>query len=762
MKNVEEFLQKAKDRWKLAVDAHEEQYERGKEDAEFTDPANQWPDNIKSMRGEKPCLVVDVLTPILKQIVNEQRQNRPAVKVSPVDSQADVKTAEVLQGIVRHIEYNSDADVAYDRACESQVRSGLGFIRVSTAYSDPMSMDQDIQILSVPNPFMVQLDPSSIAPDGSDAQWAFVAEDFTKEDYQAAFPDSQLAGMSSGDWKGIADESPEWMSGQSSACRVVEYFEKTFKKATLYKLEDGSVVTELPEGATAVESRETQLSIVKWYKLNAIEILEETEWGCEWIPLIPVYGDELIIDGKKKYFGLVHRAKDIQKMVNVWKSVQTEVIGLSSKAPWLASVESMAGHEDTWATANIRDWNALPWNAYDESGRQLPPPSRDMQEPAIQAITMALQGSMQDIKAVTGMYDPNLGIRDSSSQSGVAIRNLQHQGQVGNFHFQDNLARSIRHLGRMLVALIRKLYDTPRITRTIGVDESNKMVMVNGQPGDALPEGQDQHFDLQTGKYDVTCSVGPSYTSKRQENLALLLDFSKNMPPQQAALITDLVASQLDAPIAEEIARRLKLTLPPELQDKQDGAPDIPPQIQAQMAQAQQQTQALMQQHEQLTQALHQVKDQLDDQNAKIQADMAKAQLDAQTKLQIARMGNETELIKLQATLDAKSANDQLLAQLADLQGTHGELQQLVLHLHDAMVHPRETPEQEAEEPVQEAPQVEAAEPKPDPMHLMMQGHTAALQGIAEALKRSGAPKKRTLQMDAKGRPVGILEEEAD
>lgn len=695
-----EFLEKVKDRWKLAVKAHREQYERSKEDIKFCDPANQWPTNIKNLRGDKPCLTVDVLTPIIKQIVNEQRQNRPAVKVSPVDDRADVETAQVLQGIVRHIEYDSDADVAYDRACESQVRGGIGFMRVMTEFSDPMSMEQDIKIVSIPNWAMVYLDPSSTSPDGSDAQWGFIAEDMTRENYIAAYPDSDLAIKGPAEWVGVADETPDWMNGKEGlACRVLEYFEKTSEKATIYKLEDGRVVTEVPEGAKSIDKRETYLPKCKWYKLNAVEVLEETEWGCEWVPIIPVYGDELIVDGKKQYFGIVHRAKDVQMMVNVWKSVQTEVIGLSSKAPWIAAIEAQAGHEDVWSSANTRDWNALPWNAWTEDGRQIPEPRRDVSEPPIQAITMALQGSMADIKAVTGMYDPNLGVRDSASQSGIAIRNLQHQGQVGNFHFQDNVARSMRHLGRILVALIQKYYDTARISRTIGVDDAQKLVLINGAEGQELPEGQERHFDLTTGRYDVTVSVGPSFTSKRQENLATLLDFQAKLPPEQSMIIADLIASQVDAPIAEEIARRLKLMLPPQLSDEK-GQQQIPPQVMAQMQGMQQTLQAMSQQHEALTARVHELTNELESERAKLDADIQKAEIDAMAKVKVAETNAEAGIKEAEISagiIDLQGIN----AYLAKLEADHLELQNLVAEMHDNAIKPAF---EEAGEPVQTAP----------------------------------------------------------
>ena len=755
-----DLLSEARARFQAAAEADEPQRQLELDDLRFCDPDGQWPADLRSQRDSegRPCLAVDRLGPFVHQIVNEQRQNRPQPSVNPVGDGADKETAEIFQGMIRHIAYQSNGDTAIDTAFESQVRCGRGYFRVLTDYCTPDSFDQEILISRIPNPHLVYLDPSATAPDGADVEWAFVSTYVPNAVYRAEYPKSKLATLDDGDWTSIGDTAPEWVQRDAAGVMVTEYFRRVRKAVTIYRLEDGSTTTEKVEGY--VDTRQSVQVEVQWFKLNAIEILDQTVWPGKHIPIVPVYGTELNVDGKRTWSGLIRSAKDAQRAFNYWKSAQAETIALAPRAPWVGPKGFMGNMRQIWASANKRPLAVLEYEAYDSQQRPMPPPQRNMVEPPIQAITGAMIGAVDDLKATTGMYDANLGNRESA-QSGVAIRQLQRQGQAGSFHYADNLARSIRHLGRILIDLVPKIYDTQRTVRIINPDESTDLAVINGPSGTKDKKtGMEKVYNLQAGMYDVTVSVGPGYQTKRQENLALLESLMQGpMGQLLTGTAPDLIASMMDFQIAPQLVERLKKTLPPALQDHPEGPQQggIPPELQQQIQMKEQQSGQMI---EQLTQKVHETMDQLGDQNAKLQADMQKAQLDAQTKLEIARMNNETELIKVQAQLDAKKADDLLQAQLADLQTEHGELQQLVLHMHDALAQ-QQGPGEDAGELVQEPAPVEAAEPKPDPMHLMMQGHTAALQGIAEALKRSGAPKKRTIQTDALGKPIGVVEEEA-
>lgn len=658
----QDLVKRIRDRYTQASDATRDQRARSLDEVAFCDPENQWDESAKMYRKEKgiPCLTVDRMTPFLDQIANDQRQNQQAIDVHPVDDNADVETAEIIKGLIRHIEYDSNADYAYDTALMAVLRGGFGFIRLYLDYCYPDSFDQDIKIGRIQNPFMVYLDPASTEPDGSDANWGMILVDMTEGEYKAAFPDSDLAAASTTQWRSIGNSAPDWVGKDSKTVRVVEYYEKVQTPKTIVLLADGRTVDEkdAPEGAQIVNKRQSFDTTVKHVVANAVEVLAETVFPGEYIPIFPVYGQELCIDGVTQYTGLVRRMMDVQRMVNYWKSAQTHMIALSPKAPWVGPRGFRGDMEKEWANANREAYSTLEYEPVIIQGQVMPPPMRNVQEPAIGAITNALAQTEEDLKAVTGMYDPTLGNRQDSGQSGVAIRSLQHQGQLGNFHFADNLSRTIRHLGRVIVDIIPYIYDTKRTVRIIGVDNTQHTVQINSQTTDPKT-GKPVLYDLTTGRYDVVVSSGPSYATKRQENLAVMMDMLHTLPPQQAVLITDLVASQMDTPIAKEISERLKLMLPPQLQEQgPNGQPPVPPQVQAQMQQAQ----AHMQQQDA---ALHDAMNQIEDlkealasKQAEVDARIRVAEIQAEASIQVARLNGVAKAgtAAMQADADASQA----------------------------------------------------------------------------------------------------------
>lgn len=632
-----DILAEAQARYLQAVEASDKQFEASLADLEFLQPGGQWPEGVRGDREAdgRPCLEIDRVTPFIHQVVNDQRQARPQPQVNPVGDGADRETAEVLQGMIRHITYNGNGEIAIDTSFESMVRCGLGYFRVLTEYQDDNSFDQEIVIKRIPNPFMVQLDPASIEPDGSDAEWGFIASWIEESVYRATYPDSKMASYDTAVWDAIGADAPQWAEKDGAACLVVEYFKRIRKSVKLYQLEDGRTVSALPAGETPKATRDSVQTQVVWYKLNAVEVLDSTEWPGKYIPIVPVLGNEIDVNGERMFSGLTRTAKDPARNYNYWVSAQAEAIALAPKAPWVGPKGFMGANKAAWQQANRRNIVALEYEPQSTMGQPLPPPQRQMVEPAIQAITEAKAGSVDDLKAVTGMYDPSLGNR-SADQSGIAIRQLQRQGQSGNFHYQDNLARSIRHLGRILIDLIPKIYDTARVVRIVKPDDSSEMVQINTPTTDN--KGVERIYSPGVGKYDVTVSVGPSYQTRRQENLALL-ESMMNSPMGKVLAVAgpDLVVGMMDFQIAPELQERLKKMLPPALQDNQQGQQPLPPQVQQQMQQMQQMIGAL-------TTALQKEKEESSGKRIEMDKDIQIARMDNLTKLTIAEISAKSKL----------------------------------------------------------------------------------------------------------------------
>lgn len=574
------LLTKMRERFVSASDAEATIRKDALEDLQFR-VGDQWPDEIKRQRyqDQRPCLTINQIPQFVRQITNDQRQNRPAIQINPVDSEADVDTAEVLEGMVRHIQYDSGADAAYDTAFQAAVTSGFGYFRINTAYSDPMSFEQDIKILRILNPFTVYHDPSCKEPDYSDAMFFFVVDKLSKDEFKEQYPHAELSNM--GDWTSTGDG---WI--EPSECRVAEYFYREAKSKTIYQLEDGTVTDELPEGTTPVNKRKTEVFSVKWIKTTGHEVLDETDWLSQWIPIIPVLGDELDVDGERILEGIVRQAKDPQRQYNFMSSATTETIALAPRAPFIMVEGQDENFENEWQSANVRNLSVLHYKNVSLNGTPAPAPTRNTYEPAIQATTMAMMQSSQDLKAVTGIYQAALGAQGNET-SGKGILARQQQSHGANFHFVDNLSRSLRHAGRIILDLIPHIYDTERTMRIIGEDGVASTVQL--QPGATPPNPQDQKlqavkraYDVTVGKYDVTVSTGPSYQTKRQEAVASQMQLVSSFPAIMP-VAGDIMVRNMDWPGADKIADRMEKMLPPQLQEQPEGA--LPPQAQQALAQ---------------------------------------------------------------------------------------------------------------------------------------------------------------------------------
>lgn len=644
------LLAQAHARFKTETEATNERRRVALEDLKFR-AGEQWDQSIRAQRelDRRPCLTINKIPQFVQQITNDQRQNRPSLKVHPVDSAADPETAKVIQGLVRHIEYNSSADAAYDTAFEGAVIGGFGYWRVITEYADPASFDQEIMIKRIPNPFSVRFDPHSVEPDGSDAEWASVEEILSKDEYRAKYPDSEMASADS--WDMVGATNPDWI--EDGSARVAEYFYKEYVKKQIALLQDGSIVekSKVPKGTPIVKERMARIPAIKWCKINGCEILEETDWPGMYIPIVPTYGQDLNVDGDRILEGIVRHAKDPARAYNYWNSAQTETIALAPRTPWIVEEGQVEGYEDDWASANTRNHAYLKYKGKSINGQPIGPPQRQAFEPAIQGITQAMMMASDNIKATTGIYDSSLGNR-SNEVSGVAIQRRNQQAQTSNFHFVDNLNRSQKHTGRIVVDLIPYVYDTARVIRIIGDEEAQELVSVN-QP--IIVDGKPIIYKLDTGKYDVTLETGPSFASKRQEAAASMMEISKTNP-QMMQIAGDLMVKNMDWPGAEQVAERLKKMLPPQLQEPDKNAPPVPPQVQQKMQQ-------MSKMVEDLTTQLHKVHD---------ERDQKLLELESKERIEFKKLEVQLEIER--AKLDAK---DSLALLSAEISGIENRLKML-------------------------------------------------------------------------------------
>ena len=622
-KSDSDILTVARARLDMAVSALAESREDEIDDLRFYagSPDNhwQWPADVLATRGAvqgqtinaRPTLTINKLPQHVRQVTNDMRQNRPGAKVIPVDDNADVQVAEIFNGMIRHIEYISDADVAYDTACENQVAYGEGYITLMTEYCEPNTFDQDIKIGRIRNSFSVYMDPLIQDPTGADAKYCFITEDLTKAEYERQYPDA--APISTLQSLGVGDQSiSNWLN--EDTVRIASYYYIDYEKAKLNMYPGGQTAFEGTAEDKQMKlvygkpkrTRESVNPKVKYCKINGYEILEQNDWAGKWIPVIRVVGNEFEVDGRLYVSGLVRNAKDAQRMYNYWVSQEAEMLALAPKAPFIGYGGQFEGYEDKWKTANTNNWPYLEVNpdVTDGQGAVLPLPQRAQPPMASSGLLQAKAGASEDIKSTTGQYNASLGM-GSNERSGKAILARQREGDVGTYHYGDNLTRAVRHVARQLVDLIPKIYDTQRIARIIGEDGETKMVKINPEQAEPVKKIVDEQgiviekiYNPGVGKYDVVATTGPGYATKRQEALEAMAQLLQGNP-QLWSVAGDLFVKNMDWPGAQEMAKRFQKTIDPKFLEDSDESPAL----QA----AQMQIQAMGQEMEQMHQMIQNV-----------------------------------------------------------------------------------------------------------------------------------------------------------
>lgn len=598
-------------RFERCQDAESEFRELFLEDLRFangdSDNLWQWPRDVCKSRTDerRPCLTINKTKQHNRQITNEARQNKPSVRVSPVDGGADKKTAEIFNGIIRHIESNSSADVAYDTAAEFAVDGGIGYWRVITDYASDDSFEQEVYIKRVKNPLNVYLDPDIQEADGSDAKFGFVFENITKEEFEARYPGYDAVG-----WP-LEGQGNEWLS--CDKIRLCEYFHVVEVEDTLIADEQGNVIrmSDVPEAdremlkaMPAQRKRKVKRRTVRWCLIAGDQEIEYEEWPGRYIPIVRVVGEEVDIDGKTERKGHTRYLKDPARMYNYWSSSAVEFVALQSKTPYVGPAEAREGYEQYWDTANTANHSYLPFNHVDENGAPIPPPQRQQPPVMAMAYVQGMQTAAEELKMASGQYDASMGAK-SNETSGRAIMARQREGDTATFHFVDNVARAIKYTGMILVDLIPKIYDTPRVVRILGEDGSEHVAHIDPEQPQSVVEKKDDRtgeiqaiYNPSVGRYDVTVNVGPSYTSRRAEAFDAMTQLAQGNPAllQQAG---DIIMKAADFPMAEELAERLVKFLPPGVKDDKE-TPEAAA-LKQQMQQLQGQLQTLGQEYNKLS-----------------------------------------------------------------------------------------------------------------------------------------------------------------
>ncbi len=596
MSSKDDIIREAKERLKAALDWESHARALARDDYRFingdADNMYQWPAELLKLRelDKKPTLTINKARQHCLQIINDARQNEVEIRIDPVGDQATYESAQAFQDLVRHIEYQSQAQDVYINAVSFQVLTGIGYWRVLTDYIDDRSFDLEIYIRRIKDPSMVVLDPDINEFDGSDARYGFIYEDLPDDLFGRRYPKWKDRANNSTLGIGLDDDAP------NDHTRICEYFRRVEKKDRLYETQNGPVTRsdigeEIAKGLDddeSVQKRDIVTQGVEWYLIIGNEIAEKREWPGKYIPIVRVVGEETIIEGKLDRKGHVRALKDPQRMYNYWSSAAVEFGALQSKVPWIVPVESVEGVEQYWENANRANYAYMPYKARLDTGEVLPPPQRAQPPQAAQAYLVGMQTSAQELMMASGQYQSQMG-EQSNERTGIAIQERQRQGDNATYHYIANLASAIRYTGRILLDLIPHVYDTERVIKIVQDDGSTTEVQINPAQQQPVQVTQQQGtiqriLNPATGRYEVQSDVGPAFATRRQEAFNALVQLAQASPDLMAKA-GDLVMRAADFPMADELAKRLvPLAVDPQMQ-----------QLQQQLQQLQQANTTLMQ-----------------------------------------------------------------------------------------------------------------------------------------------------------------------
>ncbi|GAJ29727.1 portal protein [Acidomonas methanolica] len=598
-----DIIREVKERFTAAQDYEAAWRRRALDDLRFfhADAYNhgQWDDAVYQARvgtfggSPRPCLTINKTAQHVFQVENQARQTQMGIKVNAVGFGATAKAAEVIEGVVRHIECQSNAQQnAYNCAIQGQVRQGLGWVHITTDYIPGVdTFDQDFFINAVSNPLSVYADPNTTEPDHSDQTWAMICEEMDRAEFDRLYPgndDIHGAPLS------IAadnqhDRGPEQ---ERDIVRVFRYYRRSEKKDRLWLFPGSTALGMAPQPTRESEMSDEQRELcralkapsrpvtdqeVEFFLIAGDRVISSGPTVFKLIPLVPWIGIETVIEGRLDRKGLVRSLVDAQRMFNYTASAFVESVALQTKAPWVGPARAFESLENEWANANVSNAAFLPYNDVDDDGAPIAPPTRVEPPTGSTGHLQGMQSADQWMQMVTGQYQAEMGA-PGNERSGVAINQRQRQSDTANYHYTDNQGMALRYIGRLLIGALPALYDTQRALQVIGVDGQQSQAVLDPRlptatkialPGDAQPPAglsEEEQLEIQgailavnptVGRYDVEPDVGPAYATQRQEAFAALTQVLQAAPALMGQ-IGDLVFKAADFPLADEIADRLK------------------------------------------------------------------------------------------------------------------------------------------------------------------------------------------------------------
>lgn len=555
--SVEAFLMEMREEYKADIEFDRINREQALDDKKFA-AGEQWDPVVLEQRRGLPCLVINNIPQFTAQIVGDWRESRKSIKVVPSNDE-DVEVASVRGDIIRSIEVQSKAERVYDSAFESLIQCGDGAFRIAVEYARNDVFDQDIFIRPIEDALSVVYDRFSVDPTARDAKRIYVSDKIPKKEYRRKFGSIPASNLD--DNTLMKELSVEGWS-DDECYQVTEYWRlierqrlmALFPNGKTFIVNDENYDDLVANNGLPLKVRTTWVTYAQMHLCTGFAILSGPyEYQLTRLPIIRMSGRVVNIAGRRVRYGMVRFMKDAARLKNFWRSVAAEQLGYAPKAKWMATESAVQGREETLRKAHVSRDPLLIFNdeaVFGQNVQRVDPPGIEA------ALLNESQVNAQDMKDVTGIHDASLGIR-SNEVSGKAIMARQREGDIANLTFHDNANAALVEAGDVINQFIPQTYDATRVLRTIGEDQEIKFVKINDEMD---PEA----IDLSVGSFDVALSTGSSYTTRRVEAAAAMMD-AIQVWPDLMGIAGDLVAKAQDWPGADKLAERLKKTIPPHL-----------------------------------------------------------------------------------------------------------------------------------------------------------------------------------------------------
>ncbi len=541
------------------MDSEHDMRENARECAHFVEKRDgQWePDVLKNMKG-KPRYTDDRVTPIINQIAGEMSNADFTLQVSPAGGESSEDTAKIYNGLIRTIRVQSDAEAIFKAATKQFLKTGISGWEIVQDYADSDTFDQDLLIKPIFNyESRVWIDPYSLEQNNSDAKWGVVLDYVSKDEYEKQFPDGSMMSVGHDNNDETYSHKPEYITiGRAYYKKPVKRELVEMSNGAVYEVNDefNAIADDLAAAGITEKRRRVRDSYKVYQRIFGGDgwLNDEEETVFDHIPIITVYANYSVSEGKRLFHGAVEKLIDLQRVHNYAFSREIEEVALAPRAKFFMTAKQVEGYEASIATLNT---NMDPVQLYNVD-EQAPPPQQIGGAQINPALRTVVSETGLSINQTAGMFGASLG-DNPNLQSGIAIEKQVDQGNNGIQTYYDSMEVAIRWTGKVLLNAIPRVYDSTRQVMLTQEDGSDETIVLNQPIIDAQTGSVVELNDLSKGNYDVICEIGPAFKNK-QEKAAETMIRAAQVDPAVMELGRDVLYRNINAEGMKDLSQRAR------------------------------------------------------------------------------------------------------------------------------------------------------------------------------------------------------------